>query len=94
VVSPVADLLMSLRRDRLGAGRSSHGEAADKRTDLLFAVIDQRGDDAAQTKVYVPATLVARHHIPAELAGYLAVINVLIDALVAGPAGATTLQHT
>jgi uncharacterized protein (DUF302 family) len=45
-------------------------------------------DDGGQTKVsyYDPAGIVARHHIPAELAGNLAGINALTDALVA-PAG-------
>jgi uncharacterized protein (DUF302 family) len=42
-------------------------------------------DDGGQTKVsyYDPAGIVARHHIPAELAGNLAGINALTDALVA-----------
>ena len=42
-------------------------------------------DDAGQTKVsyYSPAALAQRHRIPAELAGNLAGINALTDALVA-----------
>ena len=42
-------------------------------------------DDAGQTKVsYVaPATLAARHHLTAELAGRLAAIDPITDALVA-----------
>jgi uncharacterized protein (DUF302 family) len=42
-------------------------------------------DDGGQTKVsyYDPAGIVARHHIPAQLAGNLAAINALTDALVA-----------
>jgi uncharacterized protein (DUF302 family) len=42
-------------------------------------------DDGGQTKVsyYDPAGIVARHHVPAELAGNLAGINALTDALVA-----------
>jgi uncharacterized protein (DUF302 family) len=43
-------------------------------------------DDSGQTKVsyYDPAALAARHHVPAALAGNLAAINALTDALVAG----------
>ena len=42
-------------------------------------------DDGGQTKVsyYDPAGIVARHQVPAELAGNLAAINALTDALVA-----------
>lgn len=42
-------------------------------------------DDGGQTKVsyYDPAGIAARHHVPAELAGNLAGINALTDALVA-----------
>jgi uncharacterized protein (DUF302 family) len=42
-------------------------------------------DDGGQTKVsyYDPAGIVARHDVPAELAGNLAGINALTDALVA-----------
>ncbi len=42
-------------------------------------------DDEGQTKVsyYSPADLAARHHLDAELAGNLAGINALTDALVA-----------
>ena len=42
-------------------------------------------DDGDQTKVtyYDPASVVARHHVPADLAGNLAAINGLTDALVA-----------
>ena len=42
-------------------------------------------DDGGQTKVsyYDPAGIVAWHHVPAELAGNLASINALTDALVA-----------
>src|SRR6266702_8774724 len=42
-------------------------------------------DDAGQTKVsyYSPDTLAARHHLGADLAGNLAAINVLTDALTA-----------
>lgn len=42
-------------------------------------------DDDGQTKVsyYSPVALAARHHLPAGLAGSLAGINVLTDALVA-----------
>jgi len=42
-------------------------------------------DDGGQTKVtyYDPASVVARHHVPADLAGNLAAINGLTDALVA-----------
>ena len=46
-------------------------------------------DDDGQTKVtyYSPAALVARYHLGADLAGNLAAINPLTDALVAsGPA--------
>jgi uncharacterized protein (DUF302 family) len=41
-------------------------------------------DDGGQTKVtyYDPASVVARHHVPADLAGNLAAINGLTDALV------------
>jgi uncharacterized protein (DUF302 family) len=41
-------------------------------------------DDAGQTKVsyYSPAALAQRHHIPADLAGNLAGINALTDAVV------------
>jgi uncharacterized protein (DUF302 family) len=41
-------------------------------------------DDEGQTKVsyYSPAALAARHQIPADLAGNLAGINALTDALV------------
>jgi len=41
-------------------------------------------DDGGQTKVsyYDPAGIVARHQVPAELAGNLAGINALTDALV------------
>jgi uncharacterized protein (DUF302 family) len=43
-------------------------------------------DDGGQTKVtyYDPDTLNARHNVPAELAGNLAGINALTDALVSG----------
>lgn len=43
-------------------------------------------DDQGQAKVsyYAPAALAARHHLPPELAGNLAGINALTDALVAG----------
>jgi uncharacterized protein (DUF302 family) len=42
-------------------------------------------DDGGRTKVsyYDPAGIVVRHHVPAELAGNLAGINALTDALVA-----------
>ena len=42
-------------------------------------------DDAGQTKVsyYAPAALAARHHLSPEVAGNLAGINALTDALVA-----------
>ena len=42
-------------------------------------------DDDGQTKVsyYSPDALAARHHLGADLAGNLAAINVLTDALVA-----------
>ena len=42
-------------------------------------------DDDGQTKVtyYDPAALAARHHVPDSLAGNLAAINALTDALVA-----------
>ena len=42
-------------------------------------------DDDGQTKVsyYAPASLAARHHLDAEIAGNLAGINALTDALVA-----------
>ena len=42
-------------------------------------------DDDGQTKVsyYDPAWVVARHHVPADLAGNLAAINALTDALIA-----------
>jgi uncharacterized protein (DUF302 family) len=42
-------------------------------------------DDAGQTKVsyFAPATLAARHHLSAELAGRLAAIEPITDALVA-----------
>ena len=42
-------------------------------------------DDDGQTKVsyYSPAALAVRHHLPADLAGNLAGINALTDALVA-----------
>jgi uncharacterized protein (DUF302 family) len=41
--------------------------------------------DGGQTKVsyYAPAAIAARHHLSAELAGNLAGINALTDALVA-----------
>jgi uncharacterized protein (DUF302 family) len=41
-------------------------------------------DDGGQTTVtyYDPASVVARHHVPASLAGNLAAINGLTDALV------------
>jgi len=41
-------------------------------------------DDTGQTKVsyYAPGFLAARHHIPADLAGNLAGIDALTDALV------------
>jgi uncharacterized protein (DUF302 family) len=44
-------------------------------------------DDGGQTRVsyYDPAVTVARHHVPAELAGNLAGINAVTDALVARP---------
>jgi uncharacterized protein (DUF302 family) len=43
-------------------------------------------DDAGQTKVsyYAPAALAARHHLSPDLAGRLAGIDPLTDALVAG----------
>ena len=43
-------------------------------------------DDQGQAKVsyYAPAALAARHHLPPELAGNLAGINALTDALVSG----------
>src|SRR5215470_16093422 len=43
-------------------------------------------DDGGQTKVsyYAPAALAARHDLPPELAGNLAGINALTDALVTG----------
>jgi len=43
-------------------------------------------DDERQTKVsyYAPAALAASHHLSADLAGNLAGINPLTDALVAG----------
>jgi len=43
-------------------------------------------DDQGQAKVsyYAPAALAARHHLPPELAGNLAGINALTDALVTG----------
>jgi uncharacterized protein (DUF302 family) len=43
-------------------------------------------DDEGQTKVsyYAPAALAASHHLSADLAGNLAGINPLTDALVAG----------
>jgi uncharacterized protein (DUF302 family) len=42
-------------------------------------------DDSGQTKVsyYAPEATVARYHVPPELAGNLAGINALTDALVA-----------
>jgi uncharacterized protein (DUF302 family) len=42
-------------------------------------------DDEGQAKVtyYAPATLAARHHLDAELAANLAVVDPLTDALVA-----------
>ena len=42
-------------------------------------------DDDGLTKVsyYSPAALAARHHLPADLAGNLAGVNALTDALVA-----------
>ena len=42
-------------------------------------------DDAGQTKVsyYAPATLAARHHLGADLAGRLAAVDPITDALVA-----------
>jgi uncharacterized protein (DUF302 family) len=42
-------------------------------------------DDNGQTKVsyYDPASVAARHHVPAALAGNLAGVNALTDALVA-----------
>jgi uncharacterized protein (DUF302 family) len=42
-------------------------------------------DDAGQTKVsyYAPATLAARHHLGADLAGRLAATDPITDALVA-----------
>jgi uncharacterized protein (DUF302 family) len=42
-------------------------------------------DDAGQTKVsyYAPATLAARHHLSADLAGRLAATDPITDALVA-----------
>lgn len=42
-------------------------------------------DDGGQTKVsyYDPASIVARHNVPAELAGNLAGINALTDAAIA-----------
>jgi uncharacterized protein (DUF302 family) len=45
-------------------------------------------DDAGQTKVsyYSPAALARRYHLPADLAGNLAGIDALTDALVAAPA--------
>ncbi len=43
-------------------------------------------DDSGQTRIsyYDPAPLAARHHVPAGLAGNLAGINALTDALVSG----------
>jgi uncharacterized protein (DUF302 family) len=43
-------------------------------------------DDSGQTRVsyYDPAALADRHHLPASLAGNLAAIDALTDALVSG----------
>ena len=54
-------------------------------TPVMAAVPLAARDDDGQTKVsyYDPAALAARHHVPADLAGNLAAINGLTDALVA-----------
>jgi uncharacterized protein (DUF302 family) len=48
-------------------------------------------DDGGETKVsyYDPSWIVARHRVPAELAGNLAGVNALTDALVATPGPAS-----
>ena len=51
-------------------------------------------DDDGQTKVsyYSPDALAARHHLGAGLAGNLAAVNALTDALIASLAGIRSLS--
>ncbi len=51
--------------------------------DLPLKVLVWADDGQTKVSYYSPAALAARHHLPADLAGNLAGINALTDALVA-----------
>ena len=51
--------------------------------DLPLKVLIWSDDGQTKVSYYAPAALAARHHLPPELAGNLAGINGLTDALVA-----------
>ena len=51
--------------------------------DLPLKVLVWADEDQTKVSYYAPASLAARHHLDAELAGNLAGINALTDALVA-----------
>ena len=51
--------------------------------DLPLKVLIWSDDGQTKVSYYAPAALAARHHLPPELAGNLAGINALTDALVA-----------
>ena len=51
--------------------------------DLPLKVLVWADEDQTKVSYYAPAALAARHHLDADLAGNLAGINALTDALVA-----------
>jgi uncharacterized protein (DUF302 family) len=51
--------------------------------DLPLKVLVWADEDQTKVSYYAPASLAARHHLGADLAGNLAGINALTDALVA-----------
>jgi uncharacterized protein (DUF302 family) len=51
--------------------------------DLPLKVLVWADEDQTKVSYYAPASLAARHHLDADLAGNLAGINALTDALVA-----------
>jgi uncharacterized protein (DUF302 family) len=51
--------------------------------DLPLKVLVWADDGQTKVSYYAPAAIAARHHLPADLAGNLAAINALTDALVA-----------
>ncbi|HTX27677.1 MAG TPA: DUF302 domain-containing protein [Streptosporangiaceae bacterium] len=51
--------------------------------DLPLKVLIWADDDQTKVSYYAPAALAARHHLSDDLAGNLAAVNALTDALVA-----------